>query len=239
MTPANDLGGMDTDIHEVYFYTFECRRRFRVMDDRHGRAVCPHRPPIGDLISAGNLNKIKESHRILYHRPTATATAAPVNGGGLMGVVVGATSKSIGEKVAAAAPSAAAADDRRRKSPQRRAVPRKHKRTKFWREEKEFLSLRQQIAFRRRVGHIYKYTHTVSVLVLFLIQQQPYNNIRQASSSRGMKVSRLLLSLGTIQIRPPLTWRYYTAPTQFLFVCFSFEHPQCVQLSRNVEFEKI
>jgi hypothetical protein len=89
MTPANDLGGMDTDMHEVYFYTFECRRRFRVMDDRHGRAVCPHRPPIGDLISAGNLNKIKESHRILYHRPTATATAAPVNGGGLMGVVVG------------------------------------------------------------------------------------------------------------------------------------------------------
>lgn len=79
MTPANDLGGMDTDMHEVYFYTFECRRRFRVMDDRHGRAVCPHRPPIGDLISAGNLNKIKESHRILYHRPTATATAAPVN----------------------------------------------------------------------------------------------------------------------------------------------------------------
>lgn len=72
-------------MHEVYFYTFECRWRFRVMDDRHGRAVCPHRPPIGDLISAGNLNKIKESHRILYHRPTATATAAPVNGEGSMG----------------------------------------------------------------------------------------------------------------------------------------------------------
>lgn len=237
MTPANDLGGMDTDMHEVYFYTFECRRRFRVMDDRHGRAVCPHRPPIGDLISAGNLNKIKESHNIISPLLLLLRLSMVEDWWGSLSV---ATSKSIGEKVAAAAPSAAAADDRRRKSPQRRAVPRKHKRTKFWREEKEFRSLRQQIAFRRRVGHIYINTaHTVSVLVLFLIQQQPYNNIRQASSSRGMKVSRLLLSLGTIQIRPPLTWRYYTAPTQFLFFCFSFEHPQRVQLSRNVEFEKI
>lgn len=155
MTPESNLGGIDTDMHEVYFYTFECRWRFRVMDDRHGRAVCPHRPPIGDLISAGNLNKIKESHRILYHRPTATATAAPVNGEGSMGgrrrcdfkVYRGRSCR----RGASSSSSRMTVAESRHKDARYRA----NTNERNFDGRKKFRSLRQQIAFRRRVAGLH------------------------------------------------------------------------------------